>query len=81
MGEGADTNVTEGYRIAGLIVGGAGVIAAVWLLLFGGPALLNAHSDGGAVLALLVYLGVPAVAAWGGPRLWDFIASGEIDHE
>lgn len=68
-------------RFAALFIGGAGLLAAVWLMLFGGPALLNAHRDGGTMLALIVYLGVPAVMAWGGPRLWRFIASGEIDHE
>ncbi len=69
------------YGCAALIVGGSGLLAGVWLMLFGGPALLNAHSDGGTLLAMLVYLGVPAAMAWGGPRLWRFIVSGEADHE
>ncbi len=63
-------------RFAALIVAGSALIAALWLLLFGGPALLNAHRDGGTLLAMLVYLGVPAIVAWGGPRLWRFIAFG-----
>lgn len=73
--------IPDRHRHAALIVAAAALLAGLWLLLFGAPELLNAHCDSGALLALLVYLGVPAVVAWGGPRLWRFIASGEADHE
>ncbi len=78
----AETRVTTGrYRLAASVVGGTGLLAALWLLLFAGPALFNAHRDGAALLALLVYIGVPALLAWGGPWLWRFIVAGEPDHE
>lgn len=73
--------MTDRHRFAALVVVGSGLLAALWLLLFGGPALLNAHSDCSALMAVLVYLGVPVVVAWGGPRLWRYIVSGEADHE
>lgn len=73
--------LTGHHRYAASFIAAAALIAGLWLLLFGGPALLNEHRDSSVVLALLVYSGVPAVVAWGGPRLWRFIRPGEFDHE
>lgn len=68
-------NMIRGHhRIASIVVAITASGAALWLLLFAGPWLLNAHQDGAALLALCLYLGIPAVAAWGGTRLWHFLA-------
>ncbi len=45
------------------------VLGAVWLLFFVGPMLLNAHRDDAELVAVLVYLGVPAGLALGGAAL------------
>ena len=51
---------------AALIEGG---LAALWLLLFAGPALLNLHRDDAAGLAVLIYATVPLGFGWGVARL------------
>ncbi len=67
-------------RFAAIITALVVVPAALWLLLFIGPRLLNAHRDDAAVLAVLVYLGVPVGLAWGGARLRSLLDPKDHDN-
>ena len=66
---------------AAAIVALASTLAVLWLLLFAGPALLNTHSDGATLAAAFIYLGVPAVVAWGGTRLWTSLSPKDHDDD
>ncbi len=66
-------------RFVAAILAPAALALALWLLLFVGPLLLNAHRDDAVVLALLIYLGVPSGLAVGAVRLWPLIDP--KDHE
>ena len=46
-----------------------GLPAALWLLLFAGPALLNLHRDDALAAAVLIDAGVPIGIGWGVARL------------
>ncbi len=65
--------ITVGHRLSIAIVAGTAVSAALWSLLFAGPWLFNAHSDAALVLAVMLYLGVPAGLGWGAMRIKRFL--------
>ncbi|MBC7522398.1 MAG: hypothetical protein H7268_15065 [Sandarakinorhabdus sp.] len=61
--------ISVGPRFAAACIALLAILAALWLVLFAGPALLNSHRDGATLLAGLVYLGVPTGLAWGARAL------------
>ncbi len=68
-------------RVVTAILAPAALVLALWLLLFIGPQLLNAHRDDANVLALLIYLGVPCGLARGAARLWPFFDPEDPDND
>ncbi len=72
---------TDDHRFVAVVIAIVAVTGAAWLLLFVGPHLLNAHRDDAAMLALLLYLGVPSGLAWGGIRLGRLFDPKDHDNE
>ncbi len=79
MDDGAKMN-TQDHRVIATIAAAAAIAACLWLLFFAGPGLINAHRDDAALLAALIYLGVPTGLAWGGVRLWSVFSAKEDDN-
>ncbi len=69
------------HRIAAVVVATASATAAAWLLLFIAPELIDSHRDSALLAAIGLLIGVPAVVAWGGTRLWPFLVPKDHDDD
>lgn len=69
------------HRSAAIVVATASTVAAAWLLLFIAPELIDAHSNRALLAGIGLLIGVPAVVAWGGTRLWPFLVPKDHDDD